>query len=402
MKRISSIFRSAVARMAVLLVLIALFSLSAQAQNDFSDPPTKSSSKFVKSKKADVKVVQNKANAKNKGKETTRKTVKQKEEMPTATFYQVEDEPTELKDMNDYQLEVKAAKGNTDAQYLLGYRWVFSESVTDLFKGMGWLGKAADSNHSYAQSLLGYCYDCLDEDETAVKYYKMSADNNNPIGQYYMGLVYANGAGGYEVNFEKAFHMYVLSGKQGCPDAQYAVGFYLFLGLGVERDVNLAEQWIRAAAQNDCEQAKEFIENIPFTEEASDATRQRIIDEAKVTPTGTTVNRTFTSDSFRLTLVSVEMTANETVLYWKAQSRTNNCSINANSNTYICVDGSTKRYTITDVRGIPMTPRKETLGEAGTIINYAEVFPPINSDAWLLEYHNESGINIDDINVRKK
>lgn len=402
MERISSLFHHIVARTLVLLATIATYSLGAQAQKDFNDPPSKTGSKFVKSKKADVKVVQNKANAKTKGKTQKSKTVKQKEEMPTATFYQVEEEPTDLQNMNDYQLEVKAAKGNTDAQYLLGYRWVFAESVTDLFKGMGWLEKAADSNHSYAQVLLGYCYDCLDEDEAAVKYYKMSADNNNPLGQYYMGLVYANGAGGYAVDFEKAFHMYVLSGKQGYPDAQYAVGLYLFLGLGVDRDVKLAEQWIRTAAQNDCEQAQQFIQNNPFTEEASDALRQRIVENAKVTPKGTAVNRTFTTDYFRLTLVSVEMNANETVFYWKAQSRAANCYINADRNTYICFDGSTRRYIITNVRGISMAPQKTTLGEAGTIINYAEVFPAISSDAWLLEYHNESGVDIDDIDVRKK
>lgn len=270
-----------VAARTVLAFIMVMLSAGVQAQTDFDDPPKKSStSRFSKSRKADVKVVQKKADAKNKGK-TARKTTRQAKETPTVSFYQTEDEATELQDMNDYQLEVKAATGSTEAQYLLGYRCVFSESVTDLLKGMGWLEKSAKANHSYAQSLLGYCYYCLDNQAMAGKYYKMSADNNNPIGQYYLGLAYANGDCGLTQSYSRALRLYALSGRQGLPEAQYAVGFYLFVGLGTNRDISLAERWMRVAADNDNEQAQQFIRNVPFTVAASDELIKRIADNSE-------------------------------------------------------------------------------------------------------------------------
>lgn len=402
MQRILETIPFTAARMLLTLFAIAFLAVGAQAQTDFADPPKKSSStKFSKSRKADVKVVQNKANAKNKGK-TTRKAARQVEETPTASFYQTEEEATELQDMNDYQLEVKAAAGSTEAQYLLGYRCVFSESVTDLMKGMGWLEKSAKGDHSYAQSLLGYCYYCLDNQEKAGKYYKMSADNNNPIGQYYLGLACANGDCGQTQDFAKALSLYALSGKQGFPEAQYAVGFYLFVGLGTERNISLAERWMRVAADNDNEQAQQFIKNVPFTVAASDELIKRIANEAAVTPTGVAINRQFASDYFLTKLVSVDINATETVFYWQGTSRSDNVFINSDKNTYICVDGSSARYTIKEVRGITMAPETTSFRSAGTTFRFAEVFPAINANAQMLEYHDESGIDIKDIDVRKK
>lgn len=183
------------------------------------------------------------------------------------TYYKADDSSSDLhqlQELNDYLLEIQAVRGNVDAQYLIGERWVFSDSENELAKGLGWLEKAATAEHAGAQALLGYCLYCMDEPLMAGKWYVAAARQGNAIGQYLLGCALANGECGQEQNMSEAASWFALSARQGLPDAQFAVGLHLYYGLGVERNTAWAKKWMQMAAANGYEDARKFMEEHSF------------------------------------------------------------------------------------------------------------------------------------------
>lgn len=55
--------------------------------------------------------------------------------------------------------------------------------------------KAAESGHAVAQARLGDVLDKADEDEEAVKWYRKSAEQGEPAGEFGLGGMYAKGEG---------------------------------------------------------------------------------------------------------------------------------------------------------------------------------------------------------------
>lgn len=60
---------------------------------------------------------------------------------------------------DDFSLEVQATKGDVQAQYKLGMRWVTSNDCTNVLKGVKYLESAARKGHSGAQYALGVVYE---------------------------------------------------------------------------------------------------------------------------------------------------------------------------------------------------------------------------------------------------
>lgn len=61
-------------------------------------------------------------------------------------------------DNDDFSLEVRASKGDTNSQYKLGMRWVMSNDCGNVIKGVKYLEAAARKGHSDAQYALGKIY----------------------------------------------------------------------------------------------------------------------------------------------------------------------------------------------------------------------------------------------------
>lgn len=59
---------------------------------------------------------------------------------------------------DDYSLEMRAAKGNIQAQYQLGMRWVTSNDCSEVVKGVKYLESAARNGNANAQYALGIIY----------------------------------------------------------------------------------------------------------------------------------------------------------------------------------------------------------------------------------------------------
>ena len=84
--------------------------------------------------------------------------------------------------------------------------------------------------------------------ETALREFKVLAEQKDSRGQYGLGLMYDLGTG-VSIDFEEAVKWYRLSAKQGNADAQNNLATMYAEGEGVEKDADKAAKWYERAAQ---------------------------------------------------------------------------------------------------------------------------------------------------------
>ena len=76
----------------------------------------------------------------------------------------------------------------------------------------------------------------------AIKWYRLSAEQKNPTGQYNLGEMYAMGQG-VEKDYQVAIKLYTFSADQRNSEAQKALGDLYASGEGVPEDHILARMW---------------------------------------------------------------------------------------------------------------------------------------------------------------
>lgn len=169
---------------------------------------------------------------------------------------------------------------NKDRHYRLFKKAYVSEY--DTLKAAKYLKVVAERGDSYMQCLLGEVYCELEMYKEALEYFKLSAEQRNPVAlcqignlynfgrgvemdnqigfeyfkisadlgydnaQYNVGLIYLRGKG-VQKSYEKALEYFHLAAAQGYRDAQYYVGKHKFLGLGVTADRREAFELFRLA-----------------------------------------------------------------------------------------------------------------------------------------------------------
>ncbi len=106
---------------------------------------------------------------------------------------------------------------------------------------------------AFAQHILGRWYDTGDyglteDDEEAVRWYRLAAEQGNAGGQSALGSMYARGEGVPEDDTE-AVRWYRLAAEQGWVNAQYNLGLMYADGEGVPEDDEEAVGWYRLAAE---------------------------------------------------------------------------------------------------------------------------------------------------------
>ena len=113
-----------------------------------------------------------------------------KKEQPEKKIENVE---TIQDDNDDFSLEVKASKGDTNAQYKLGLRWVTSNDCGNVVKGVKYLEAAARKGHSDAQYALGKIYlkgspacGISKNPSLARQYMQQAADNGHAKARQYL------------------------------------------------------------------------------------------------------------------------------------------------------------------------------------------------------------------------
>jgi hypothetical protein len=84
--------------------------------------------------------------------------------------------------------------------------------------------------------------------KTAVKWYRLAAEQGNVAAQYNLDLMYAKGQGVPQYD-KTAVKWWTLAAKQGNADAQSALGFMYHKGEGVPQDNKTAVKWYKLAAK---------------------------------------------------------------------------------------------------------------------------------------------------------
>ena len=115
-----------------------------------------------------------------------------------------------------------------------------------------WLERAAKSNHTRAQGMLGLCHYAgrgvsLDFDKAAY-WLACAAAKEDAIAQFSLARLYVNGQG-VPRNLAKASELYLLAANQGHAAAQVNLGVIQERGSGVPRDLESAAKWYAKAAQ---------------------------------------------------------------------------------------------------------------------------------------------------------
>lgn len=134
----------------------------------------------------------------------------------------------------------------------------------DVVGSMPPLRRAADAGHAAAQALLADILDASDFNEEAVEYYRKSASQNHPNGQFGLGSMYAAGEG-VKRDPEEARRWITRAAEQGHEQAINVVAHaYMGGALGVaehEQNTETALTWIKRAAANKYVPAIQFLAN---------------------------------------------------------------------------------------------------------------------------------------------
>jgi TPR repeat protein len=124
----------------------------------------------------------------------------------------------------------------------------------DLMAAMTTLKRAADGGHAAAQALYALILDRADSDEEAVGYYRKSAEQGNPDGQFGYGAMLASGEG-TKRDVDQAREWILKAAEQGHKLAINELALaYLKGQLNIppdERQGPQALRWVRQAAEND-------------------------------------------------------------------------------------------------------------------------------------------------------
>ena len=153
-----------------------------------------------------------------------------------------------------------ATAGHSEAQFLVCKCYDFGRGVeADKAQYLSWLRKSAESGFAAAQSKLGII--TKDPVEAAV-WFRRAAIQGDAFAQYQLGIRYLNGENmtwseletryrqgeGVEMNDEEAVKWLLLAANQGKARAQYRLGICYATGQGVHQNDQEAVKWWRKSA----------------------------------------------------------------------------------------------------------------------------------------------------------
>ena len=150
-------------------------------------------------------------------------------------------------------LAAAAEQGDAEAQFKLGEMFEYGRGVRqDDEEAVKWYRLAAEQGHASAQFNLGFMYKegrgVRQDDEEAVKWYRLAAEQGHANGQNNLGWMYKEGRG-VRQDDEEAVKWYRLAAEQGHATAQYNLGWMYEYGRGVRQDDEAAVKWYRLAAE---------------------------------------------------------------------------------------------------------------------------------------------------------
>lgn len=137
-------------------------------------------------------------------------------------------------------IQVKAAQGDADAQFLLGLMYLSGRFVTqEVPSGLHWITLAAEQQHEKAQQTLAdlsFEGQLIPRDLVmAERWYQAMSQQGNRWAQFRLGFIYASGGDGVQRNCGKAVEQFSQVGDDTalgnvawilatCPEAEYRDG----------------------------------------------------------------------------------------------------------------------------------------------------------------------------------
>jgi uncharacterized protein len=155
----------------------------------------------------------------------------------------------------------KAQKGDSTAQFLLGFR---SEYEQDYTQAADWYRKAAEQGNVEAQFSLGILYGTgqgvPQDDSQAVMLFRKAAEQGLARAQSNLGVAYASGRG-IPKDVAEAAAWWRKAAEQGDEQAQFKLGLCYFTGQGVLEDYVEAHKWLNIAASHaSADDQKQFMD----------------------------------------------------------------------------------------------------------------------------------------------
>ena len=135
----------------------------------------------------------------------------------------------------------------SEAKYFVGHMYLDGYCVKQNYaEAVKYFRQSADQNNPKAQLQLGYMYKLgevvLEDYAEAFKWFQKSADQNNADAQFHVGRMYDQGVG-VKQNYAEALKWYQKSAEQDHMHAQHRLCMMYFIGLGVEKDHAEALKW---------------------------------------------------------------------------------------------------------------------------------------------------------------
>lgn len=145
-----------------------------------------------------------------------------------------------------------AQAGNAEAQFCLGYMYLFGKGVApNEAKAFELFQKSADQGNADAQCNLGFIYYLgkvvPQSKNRAFEMFKKAAEQGNLDGLYNLGVMYKVGDG-VPRNDAKAFELFQKASERGHAAAQCRLGSCYRTGEGVEKSETKAIDWYQKAA----------------------------------------------------------------------------------------------------------------------------------------------------------
>ena len=107
-------------------------------------------------------------------------------------------------------------------------------------------------------------------------------------------------------NYTRAAELLEPLAEEGRGDAQYALGYLYFNGMGVQRNNSVAAKWFRAAADNGNKNARLALSKIPSSESAVVDLRDKKLSDSSSSQPGSQLNEASTSAQEIISVDSVD------------------------------------------------------------------------------------------------
>lgn len=160
-----------------------------------------------------------------------------------------------------------ANKGSSEARVNLAYLYQEGLGVPkDEAKAFKLYRTAANADNLNARFHLGVCHEfgvgTVMDHAAAAEQYTICAEKGDPMAMERLGHLYTIGFGDQPADDVRAFELFVRSASDGIASAMMMTGYCYLTGRGVDVDDVEARKWLKMAADNGMDEARDLLDNM--------------------------------------------------------------------------------------------------------------------------------------------